>query len=175
MCTWDASFNFNYSFCTYCNYIYTWRGFSFCSFFNPPCSPCHPLYSPLYSLSLTWRPPAVTGTVLPLIRLIADWPYLPHPSPNYPTHPKFPEPQQPNAWQRRHWDHSALTMRNNKKALKIWWDSPFNVACLSAVWYTESFDFPRILPWESLPWRRIICNYMLFSGLYRGMACLSAV
>ncbi len=58
-------------------------------------SPLLPLPSPLYSLSLTWRPPAVTGTVLPLIRLLVDWPHLPHPSPDYPTHSNSQNPNSP--------------------------------------------------------------------------------
>ncbi len=45
-------------------------------FFAPSPTPLAPLAIPLYtlpySLSLTWRPPAVTGTVLPLIRLLVD-------------------------------------------------------------------------------------------------------
>ncbi len=62
----------NHSQCTYCGYIYTWRG-SFFAFSPNPFAPiAAPPSSPLYSLSLTWRPPAVTGTVLPLIRLLVD-------------------------------------------------------------------------------------------------------
>jgi hypothetical protein len=80
---------------------------------EPLCPIATPSPFPLYSLSLTWRPPAVTGTVLPLIRLLVDWPHLPLLSPNQPTHSASLEPQQLNAWHRRHWGHSASTMRNN--------------------------------------------------------------
>ncbi len=72
--------------------------------------PLAPLYTPL---SLTWHPPAVTGIVLLRLRLLVNWPYLPHPSPNCPALSNFPEPQLPSAWQRRPWDQSALAMRNS--------------------------------------------------------------
>jgi hypothetical protein len=72
--------------------MYTWRGF----FYPPPSFPLLPLpfpfCSPLYPFPLTWHPPAVTGIVLLSLRLLVNWPYLPHPSPNCPTLSKFPEP-----------------------------------------------------------------------------------
>jgi hypothetical protein len=101
----------NYSLYIRYNYIYTWRGF-FTLFFSFPLLPL--LNSPLYPFSTYLAPPAVTGIVLPLLRLLVNWPYLPHPSPIVPPLSNFPEPQLPNAWQRRHWDCSALTMRNRQ-------------------------------------------------------------
>jgi hypothetical protein len=78
----------------------------------PLAPPAISLYSPLYPFPLTWHPPAVTGIVLLRLRLLVNWPYLPHPSPNRPALSNFPEPQLPSAWQRRPWDYSALAMRN---------------------------------------------------------------
>ncbi len=72
-------------------YIYTWRG----SLLPPSQFPLLPFLSLLYTLSLTWRPPAVTGTVLPLLRLLVDWPYLPHPSPIVPPIPNSQNPDCP--------------------------------------------------------------------------------
>ncbi len=81
--------------------------------------PLAPLYTPL---SLTWHPPAVTGIVLLRLRLLVNWPCLPHPSPNCPALSNFLEPQLPRAWQRRSWDQSALAMRNNHFCIsfQIW-------------------------------------------------------
>jgi hypothetical protein len=80
--------------------------------------PLAPLYTPL---PLTWHPPAVTGIVLLRLRLLVNWPCLPHPSPNCPTLLNFPEPQLPTAWQRRPWDQSALAMRNRHKHATWTW------------------------------------------------------
>ncbi len=44
-----------------------------------PCSPCHPSLTPFVSFSTYLHPPAVTGTVLPPLRLLVNWPYLPPP------------------------------------------------------------------------------------------------
>jgi hypothetical protein len=59
-------------------------------FFSPLASP--PFAPPLCPLLLTWHPPAVTGIVHLGLRLLVNWPHLPHPSPNYPTPSKFPSP-----------------------------------------------------------------------------------
>ncbi len=56
---------------------------------------CTPLCPPLYSLSLTWHPPVVIGIVHLPLRLLVNWPRLPHPSSSWPTLPKFPEPHLP--------------------------------------------------------------------------------
>ncbi len=62
--------------------------FAFCPLLLPPCTPLCPL-------SLTWHPPVVIGIVHLPLRLLVNWPRLPHPSPSWPTHPKFPEPRLP--------------------------------------------------------------------------------
>ncbi len=61
-------------------------------------SPLSPFASPLCPLLLTWHPPAVTGMVHLPLRLLVNWPRLPHPSPNWPTLTKFPEPHLPRAY-----------------------------------------------------------------------------
>ena len=69
--------------------IYTWR-----SPLAPLAAPFAPLASsPLYPFPLTWHPPAVIGIVHLRLRLLVNWPYLPHPSPNCPSLSKFPEPR----------------------------------------------------------------------------------
>jgi hypothetical protein len=72
-------------------------------------SPCFsiPLVPPLCPLLLTWHPPAVTGIVHLSLRLLVNWPHLPHPSPNPPLPSKFPEPQLPSALQRRPREYSG--------------------------------------------------------------------
>jgi hypothetical protein len=74
-----------------------------CPLFSFPLLPLlFPLLLPFIPLCtllpLTWRPPAVTGIVFPLLRLLVNWPYLPHPSPNCPTlsHSKNPNCPTPN-------------------------------------------------------------------------------
>ncbi len=58
-----------------------------------PC-PLHPLSSPL-ALPLTYlAPSSCDRTVLPLIRLLVDWPHLPLPSPN---HPIYSSSRNPNS------------------------------------------------------------------------------
>jgi hypothetical protein len=79
---------------------------------NPLAPLAVPFAPPLYPFPLTWHPPAVTGIVLLRLRLLVNWPYLPHPSPNCPTLSNFPNPNCPAPIQRRPWDHSALAMRN---------------------------------------------------------------
>jgi hypothetical protein len=54
-----------------------------------PLAPFAPLSAPL---SLTWHPPAVTGIVLLRLRLLINWPYLPHPSPIVPPSPVSQNP-----------------------------------------------------------------------------------
>ncbi len=44
-----------------------------------PCSPCYPSLTPFVLFSTYLRPPVVTGIVLPLLRLLVNWPYLPPP------------------------------------------------------------------------------------------------
>ncbi len=66
-----------------------------------------PLCLPFCPFPLTWHPPVVTGIVHLRLRLLVNWPYLPHPSPNCPTLPKFPEPQLPRAQQWRPREYSG--------------------------------------------------------------------
>ncbi len=83
-----------------CSYIYTWR---IPLLFLSPC--WLPFVPPLCPLLLTWHPPAVTGIVHLSLRLLVNWPHLPHPSPNPPLPSKFPEPQLPSAslrWRREY-------------------------------------------------------------------------
>ncbi len=75
------------------NYIYTWR-IPAC-FSHPLLFPLHPFVFLLCPLLLTWHPPDVIGIVHLPVRLLVNWPCLPHPSPNWPTLPKFPEPHLP--------------------------------------------------------------------------------
>ncbi len=92
--------------------IHTWR--------NSPCnplvflSPCwFPFIPPLYPPLLTWHPPAMTGIVHLRLRLLVNWPHLPHPSPNCPTLSKFPEPQLPAPNKDDLGNIPALAIRNN--------------------------------------------------------------
>ncbi len=67
---------------------------SFALFSVSPCFPCRSLFTPLCTpIPLTWRPPAVTGIVLPLLRLLVNWPYLPT---LHTIVPPFPISQNPN-------------------------------------------------------------------------------
>ncbi len=68
---------------------------------SPLASP--PFAPPLCPLLLTWHPPAVTGIVHLSLRLLVNWPHLPHPSPSYPTPSK---PQLSSAKQRRPREYS---------------------------------------------------------------------
>jgi hypothetical protein len=72
-------------------------------FFSPFGSPL----PPLCPLLLTWHPPAVTGIVHLSLRLLVNWPHLPHPSPNSPFPSKLPEPQLPSALLRRPREYSG--------------------------------------------------------------------
>ncbi len=95
ICTRDSIIQHSIILCTYIAFTYI-HGMVLLPFFTSPCSPCcFLLYSLCTPFLLTWRPPAVTGIVLPLLRLLVNWPYLPHPSPNCPTLSNFPEPQLP--------------------------------------------------------------------------------
>ncbi len=68
-------------------------------------SPCWlPFVSPLYLLGTLV---AVTGIVHLGLRLLVNWPHLPHPSPNPPLPSKFPEPQLPSASLRRPREYSG--------------------------------------------------------------------
>ncbi len=83
------------SFSMHILWLHIYTAWLFLCFLPNPFAPlATPSPSPLYPLSLTWRPPAVTGTVLPLIRLLVDWPYLPLPSP---INPPIPNSHNPNS------------------------------------------------------------------------------
>ncbi len=59
-----------------------------------PTSPCCPSLTPFELFSTYLRPPAVTGIVLPLLRLFVNWPYLPPPL--NPIIPPSPTSHNPN-------------------------------------------------------------------------------
>jgi hypothetical protein len=66
-------------------------------------SPLLPLVSPSTYLA----PSSCVRTVLPSLRLLVNWPQLPHPSPNPPLPSKFPESQLPSALLRRPREYSG--------------------------------------------------------------------
>ncbi len=66
--------------------------------------PLSPLCVPFYLLGTLL---AVTGIVHLGLRLLVNWPHLPHPSPNSPPPSKFPEPQLPSASLRRPREYSG--------------------------------------------------------------------
>ncbi len=87
-------------------------------------SPCwFPSAPPLCPLLLTWHPPAVTGIVHLSLRLLVNWPHLPHPSPNCPTPPKSLTPTCPAPNKDDLGNIPALAIRNNY----ISWFYLFNI------------------------------------------------
>jgi hypothetical protein len=70
------------------------------------CFSLHPFVFPLYTPLLTWHPPFVIGIVHLPLRLLVNWPRLPHPSPSWPTLPKFPASHLPRAQQWRPREYS---------------------------------------------------------------------
>jgi hypothetical protein len=75
-------------------YIYARRGAP-CSFPNLPLLPLLSLLVPFVPLSTYLRPPVVTGIVLPLPRLLVNWPYLPPLNPIIPPSPTSHNPNCP--------------------------------------------------------------------------------
>ncbi len=72
----------------HCNYICTRR-----NLLLPLLLLIAPLDAPFHLC--TWHPPAVTGIVLLRLRLLVNWPHLPHPSPNCPSPSNFHKPNYP--------------------------------------------------------------------------------
>ncbi len=72
---------------------------------SPPCIPFYLLGTLL----------AVTGIVHLGLRLLVNWPHLPHPSPNCPPPSKFPEPQLPSALLRRPREYSGSCYPEQKQ------------------------------------------------------------
>ncbi len=81
--------------------------------FFPPLAG-YPFVSPLRPLPLTWHPPAVTGIVHLGLRLLVNWPHLPHPSPNCPSPPNSQNPNCPAPYNDDLGNIPALAIRYNK-------------------------------------------------------------
>jgi hypothetical protein len=94
ICTRDSIIQHSIILYIYVTVTYV-QGVIVCPLFSFPLFPLAvPSFTPFCTpFPLTWRPPAVTGIVLPLLRLLVNWPYLPHPSPIVPP---FPVSQNPN-------------------------------------------------------------------------------
>ncbi len=111
-----------------------------------------PFVPPLCPLLLTWHPPAVTGIVHLSLRLLVNWPHLPHPSPNCPTPSKFPEPQLPSAKQRRPREYSGscypeqlicIRCDAEKRMFDMYW-----VWC----WVNNAIDMYQVWCWVKNVW-----------------------
>ncbi len=86
---------------------------------QPFCPRCYPLSFP-FVLPFTYLAPSSCDRNRPpsyqvACRLTLFAPPFTH----QPTRSKFPEPHYFNAWQRRHWGHSASTMRNRNACEKL--------------------------------------------------------
>ncbi len=92
-------------------------------------SPCTPLCSPCTPPLLTWHPPVVIGIVHLPLRLLVNWPRLPHPPP---VDPPFPNSQNPTCPAPNNDDLGnipALAIRNNDDRFSfrncIFWENNF--------------------------------------------------
>jgi hypothetical protein len=105
-----------------------------------------PFAPPLCPLLLTWLPPAVTGIVHLSLRLLVNWPHLPHPSPNYPTPSKIPNPNCPAPNNDDLGNIPALAIRNN----------PFRISELTMG--SSHGNVPVTAPWPRWGRIRLYCT-----------------
>jgi hypothetical protein len=113
ICVHDmVSFSVQSFLCTYYSYIYTWRGFPFYPFSSSLRSPCCPSLLP-FVLPFTYLAPSSCDRNRPPSSQVACKLTLFAPPFTQLSHP-FQLPRTPiaHAYQRRHWDRSALAMRN---------------------------------------------------------------
>jgi hypothetical protein len=73
ICTHDSIIQHSIILCTYVTFTYIHGVFTLLSFKLPLAPLAVPFSTPLCTpFPLTWRPPAVTGIVLPLLRLLVN-------------------------------------------------------------------------------------------------------